>query len=164
MRVTDELAALVLDPAAHLELRVPMTWIVRSVASVRAEMAVHNAHGLPVKLGVQLLPRKPWRLTAYLMIYNQQLRRLDVNASHSNPGPGGETWDEQTHKHRWSEQWANRYAYTPDDIPVIPQAGGTSEHYRGAFEAFCGESGVALTGEYVWSDPPSWSASQGGPA
>ena len=29
----------------------------------------------------------------------------------------------------------------------------TSDHYRGVFEAFCGESGVALAGGYGWSDP-----------
>ncbi|MGH3752391.1 MAG: hypothetical protein ACRDRP_06795 [Pseudonocardiaceae bacterium] len=83
MRVDDNLAALLLSETAHLELRVPMRWETRATA-VRAQLGVHNAHGLPLMLGVQVLTRKPWKLTAYLMIYNQHLRRLDVNGSHRN--------------------------------------------------------------------------------
>ena len=49
--------------------------------SVRAHMGVHNSHGLPLILGVQVLTLKPWKLTAYLMIYGQHIRRLDVNGT-----------------------------------------------------------------------------------
>lgn len=153
MQVTDSLAALVLDPAAHLELRVPMSWVVRP-GRLRAEMSVHNAHGLPLLLGVQLLPRKPWRLTAYLQLYQVQLRRLDVNGSHKNRSPDREVWDERTHKHRWSEACRDTVAYTPGDIPEVPEANPCGDDYRGAFEAFCGEQHIILTGEYRWVDPP----------
>ncbi len=79
----DELTALILGETARLELRVPMRWEIRA-AAVRAQTGVHNAHGLPLLLGVQVLIPKPWKLTAYLMIYGQHLRRLDVNGSHGN--------------------------------------------------------------------------------
>lgn len=79
----DNLAALILSETAHLELRVPMRWETRAT-TVRAQMGVHNAHGLPLMLGIQVLTRKPWKLTVYLTIYNQHLRRLDVNGSHRN--------------------------------------------------------------------------------
>lgn len=118
-------------------------------------MSVHNSYGLPLMLGVQVLPRKPWRLTSYLMIYNVQLRRLDINGSHKNQSPDREVWQERTHKHRWSERAGDTVAYTPDDIPVIPEANQLPEHYRGGFEAFCGELGVGLAGDYTWVDPPA---------
>jgi hypothetical protein len=84
VRVDDDLAALLLDASARLELRVPMRWECRAT-SVRAHMGVHNSHGLPLILGVQVLTLKPWKLTAYLMIYGQHIRRLDVNGSHRKP-------------------------------------------------------------------------------
>lgn len=153
MQVDDALAALLLDGPARLELRVPMRWDARP-GSVRAQMGVHNAHGLPLQLGVQVLPLKPWKLTAYLMVYGQHLRRLDVNGSHRNRTTEREEWAKRTHKHTFSEQHRDTVAYTPGDIPAIPTAGPTGQHYRGAFEAFCSEQSVRLTGEYAWVDPP----------
>lgn len=116
-------------------------------------MGVHNAHGLPVLLGVQVITLKPWKLTAYLMIHNQHLRRLDVNGSHRNLTGDREEWTERTHKHRFSEEHDVTVAYTPGDIPPVPKADVVGDHYRGAFEAFCGEQTIRLTGEYRWIDP-----------
>ncbi|MDQ2882608.1 MAG: hypothetical protein M3Y48_15805 [Actinomycetota bacterium] len=78
MQLDNDLAALVLGETAGLELRVPMKWEIRAT-TVRAQMGVHNAYDLPLLLGVQVLIAKPWKLTSYLMIYGQHLRRLDVN-------------------------------------------------------------------------------------
>jgi len=61
---------------------------------------VHNSHGLPLILGVQVLTLKPWKLTSYLMVYWQHIRRLDVNGSHQNRTGDREEWVERTHKHR----------------------------------------------------------------
>lgn len=152
MRVDNNLAALILDETARLELRVPMRWETRAT-TVRAQMGVHNAHGLPLILGVQVLIPKPWKLTAYLMIYNLHLRRLDINGSHRNRTGDREEWVERTHKHAFSEQHQDAVAYTPGDIPAVPTASVMGEHYRGAFEAFCGEQAIKLTGEYRWIDP-----------
>ena len=152
MQVEDNLTALILDETARLELRVPMRWKTRAT-TVRAQMGVHNAHGLPLVLGVQVLIPKPWKLTAYLMIYNQHLFRLDVNGSHRNRTGDREEWAERTHKHTFSEQHQDTAAYTPGDIPAVPTASVVGEHYHGAFEAFCGEQAIKLTGEYRWIDP-----------
>jgi len=152
VRVDNDLAALLLDPAARLELRVPMRWETRAT-SVRAHMGVHNSHGLPLTLGVQVLTLKPWKLTAYLMIYGQHVRRLDVNGSHRNRTGDREEWVDRTHKHKFSEQHQDTVAYTPDDISTVPRASVVGDHYRGAFEAFCGEQAIRLTGEYRWVDP-----------
>lgn len=121
MRVDDNLAALLLDPSARLELRVPMRWETRPTA-LRAQMGVHNAHGLPLLLGVQVLTMKPWKLTAYLMIYGQHIRRLDVNGAHRNRTGDREEWIERTHKHVFSEQHRDAVAYTPTNIPPVPTA------------------------------------------
>ena len=84
-------------------------------------MGVHNAHALPLLLGVQVLVGKPWRLTVYLMIHGQHLRRLDVTA-HGNRTGDREVWNERTHKHTFSEQYQDTVAYTPGDIPAVPTA------------------------------------------
>jgi hypothetical protein len=152
VRSDNDLAALILGETAGLELRVPMRWETRATV-VRAQMGVHNAHSLPLLLGVQVLIPKPWKLTAYLMIYGQHLRRLDVNGSHGNRTGDREVWNERTHKHTFSEQEQDTVAYTPGDIPAVPTANVVGEHYRGAFEAFCEEQAIKLTGEYRWIDP-----------
>jgi hypothetical protein len=59
-------------------------------------------------------------------------------------------WNERTHKHTFSEQDQDTVAYTPDDIPAVPMRNVVGDHYRGAFEAFCGEQAIKLTGEYRW--------------
>jgi hypothetical protein len=127
VRLDNNLAALILGETARLELRVPMRWGTRAPA-VRAQMSVHNAHGLPLLLGVQVLIPKPWKLTAYLMIYGQHLRRLDVNGSHGNRIGDREVWNERTHKHTFSEQHQDTVAYTPGDIPAIPQVDVVGDH------------------------------------
>jgi hypothetical protein len=128
MRLDNNLASLILGETARLELRVPMRWETRATA-VRAQRGVHNAHALPLLLGVQVLVRKPWRLTVYLMIHGQHLRRLDVNGSHGNRTGDREVWNERTHKHTFSEQHQDTVAYTPGDIPAVPTANVMGEHY-----------------------------------
>lgn len=152
MQLTDKLAAAILDPSAALELRVPVIWKDRSSA-VRAQVGVHNSHGLPLFLGAQVIKDKPWKFTLYLMIYNTHLRRLDINGSHRNKTGDRELWVERTHKHTFSEASRDSDAYTPDDIPEIPLLDVTGEHYREAFEAFCGECNIGLSHTYAWSAP-----------
>jgi len=141
--VDDTLASLVLDPAAKLELRVPVRWVDRGT-SVRANLAVHNTYGVPVIVGMQITKDSPWKPTAYLMIHGVQLRRLDVNATHSNRTPDRE---------RWSEAHGDAVAYTPDNIPPVPMRAIGGEHYRALWEAFLQECGISTTSAYAWSDP-----------
>jgi hypothetical protein len=128
MRLDNNLASLMLGETARLELRVPMRWETRATA-VRAQMGVHNAHALPLLLGVQVLVRKPWRLTVYLRIHGQHFRWLDVNGSHGNRTGDREVWNERTHKHTFSEQHQDTVAYTSGDIPAVPTANVMGEHY-----------------------------------
>jgi hypothetical protein len=150
--VTDQMVAAVLDvTASKLELRVPLTWTHRATTH-RAEAAVHNAHGLPLRLGLQIIADKPWKVTAYLMLHGTQIRRLDVNGSHRNR-TDGQVWRSQTHKHRFSEAHQDAEAYSPSDIPAVPFQNVSDEDYRQVLEAFCGECRIILGGSYVWQPP-----------
>lgn len=101
---------------------------------------------------MQITKDKPWKPTAYLMLEAVQLRRLDVNASHTNPSDR-QRWKWQTHKHRWTELRQDTVAYTPTDIPDVPFEGVTADHLRAVFEAFLGECQIMQAGAYTWNDP-----------
>lgn len=152
MAVTDQLVTAVLDPSAGLALQVPVKWKDRP-AAVRAQMVVHNAHALPLFVGMQVMKDNPWKPTVYLMYENEHLRRLDVNGSHTNRTPDREQWRQRTHKHRWTEEHRDAVAYTPTDIPSVPFDGVTASHLREVFEAFLGECQIEMRGAYSWSDP-----------
>jgi hypothetical protein len=149
--VTDEVVAAVLDPSAGLALQVPVRWKDRP-GTVRAQMAVSNVHGLPLFVGMQVTKMSPWKPTVYLILENEQLRRLDVNGSHTNRTPDREQWTRRTHKHRWSEAHRDAVAYTPAGIPDVPLSDVTSQ-LRGVFEAFLAECHIQTRGAYSWSDP-----------
>lgn len=152
MAVTDELVAAVFDPTAGLALQVPVKWNDRPGA-VRAQMAVSNVHALPLLVGMQVTKDAPWKPTVYLMLENEQLRRLDVNATHTNRTSDRERWLHRTHKHIWTEAHHDAVAYTPTDIPGIPRANVTGRHLREVFEAFLSECRIQTRGAYSWSNP-----------
>lgn len=152
MAMTDRIAAAILDPSAGLALQVPVKWKERP-STVRAEMAVHNTHALPLFIGMQVTKDKPWKPTIYLMYENEHLRRLDVNGSHTNRTADREKWKHRTHKHRWSEAHHDAMAYTPADIPNVPWTAVTGRHLRDVFEAFLRECQIETRGAYSWSDP-----------
>jgi hypothetical protein len=158
--VTDELVAAILDPSPGLALQVPVRWKDR-LATVRAQMSVHNARALPLFVGMQVTKDKPWKPTVYLMYENEQLRRLDVNGTHTNRTPDGEQWMSRTHKHRWSEEHRDAVAYTPADIPSVPWSDVTGHYLCDVFEAFLRECHIEMRGAYSWSDPTLASTTTG---
>jgi hypothetical protein len=158
--VTDQVVAAIMDESAGLALQVPVKWNDRA-AAVRAQMAVHNVHAMPLFVGMQVTKDRPWKPTAYLMLENEQLRRLDINATHSNRMGDQERWVRRTHKHRWSETFHDAEAYTPSDVPAVPYTNVTGDHLRGVFEAFLRECRIETRGAYRWSDPPLTLAASG---
>jgi len=108
---------------------------------------------LRITMGVSLL--QPAKYKILVMRGVQVLRRLDARGSHSNPpgsDPGGsapEVWKRRTHKHRWSDRFADSVAYTPTEISTNVYA--PAEH-EATFRAFCEECNITFTG--AWSDPP----------
>lgn len=160
MTVSDPVVGAVFDPAAGLALQVPVTWKDRP-GTVRAEMALSNVRALPLLVGMQVTKDKPWKPTVYLMLENEQLRRLDVNGSHTNRTPPRERWVHQTHKHVWTEAHRDAVAYTPSDIPAVVPGNVTGEQLREVFEAFLAECGIETRGAYRWSDPTLTSSATG---
>ncbi len=152
MAVTNKLVAAVFDPKAGLALQVPVKWKDRP-ATVRAQMVVSNVRALPLLVGMQVTKDAPWKPTVYLMLENEQLRRLDVNGTHTNRTSDHERWLHSTHKHTWSEAHHDAVAYTPVDVPPIPKTGVTGHHLRDVFEAFLTECRIQTRGAYSWRDP-----------
>lgn len=152
MAVSDPVVEAVFDPTARLALQVPVLWKDRP-GTVRAEMAVSNVRALPLLVGMQVTKAKPWKPTAYLMLENEQLRRLDINGSHTNRTLPREQWVQRTHKHVWSEAHHDAVAYTPGDIPAVALSNVTGEQLREIFEAFLAECHIETRGAYRWSDP-----------
>lgn len=160
MTVNDSVVEAVFDPSARLVLQVPVTWKDRP-GTVRAEMSVSNVHALPLLVGMQVTKAKPWKPTVYLMLENEQLRRLDVNGSHTNRTPPREQWVRQTHKHTWSEAHHDAAAYTPSDIPNVALGKVTAQQLREVFETFLVECHIETRGAYRWSDPTLTSSATG---
>lgn len=95
------------------------------------------------------------------MLENEQLRRLDVNGSHTNRTHDREEWRGRTHKHRWTEAHHDALAYTPDEVPAVPFANVTGQHLREVFEAFLAECHIQTRGAYSWRDPALTSITTG---
>jgi hypothetical protein len=158
--VSDPVVEAVLDPSARLALQVPVRWKDRP-GTARAEMAVSNVRALPLLVGMQVTKAKPWKPTVYLMLENEQLRRLDINGSHTNRTPPRERWVHRTHKHMWSEAHHDAVAYRPSDIPAVALGDMTGEHLREIFEGFLAECHIEPRGAYRWSDPTLTSSTTG---
>lgn len=128
-------------------------------AEARFSVAVFNSAEATLTLRGRLLVDRPWRSHWLLTWGNkgakqtvESLRRLDLRDAHTNPD--GETWDDATHKHRWSASAGDAWAYTPTDIPHAPDIDpDTPDDYRAVFEAFAAECGITLGPDYKWSDP-----------
>jgi hypothetical protein len=103
---------------------------------------------LRLNMAVSILREERYRII--VRRGEQILRRLCVRGSHRNPlASSGETWIGKTHKHRWTEQFADKLAYTPPDIatPTFERS-----EYERVFRAFCKESNIDFRGR--WNDPP----------
>lgn len=162
-RLTDPEAQTLL--AAEKTINEPVKWvpsrtIEAPVTEVRMAVAVSNPQRERLVLGGRIalvVPgRSHWLLTWGDKSHDERpetIRRLDLRDLHRNPD--GEYWDRRTHKHRWSVADANRWAYTPTDIPHDVKAGSdTVDDYRAIFEAFARECGIGFGPYYAWQDPP----------
>lgn len=101
-----------------------------------------------INMAVSMLRREKYKIV--LLRGEQVLRRLDVRGSHRNPRTaGGESWCASTHKHRWTDIYADKAAYTPTDISASTFNSG---EYEVTFLEFCGECNIDFRGQ--WQDPP----------
>jgi hypothetical protein len=123
-------------------------------SEIRAELTVRNAGGHQARMYFRIPRAIPWQYHLVLVVSRQCIRRLDVRGSHTNPDPARERWQLRTHKHRFTDAWGDRWAYTPDDLPPTPaNVDVTTTEYRQVFEAYCHECYID-TSQLVWEDPP----------
>lgn len=58
------------------------------------------------------------RTFAFILRYgkSENIRRLDFNKPHTNPGVMPRTAIAKLHKHKWTDKYQDRWAYEPKDI------------------------------------------------
>ncbi|WP_337973463.1 hypothetical protein [Cellulomonas sp. NTE-D12] len=163
-RLTDAEADLLLDDKS-LVVNEPVRWGVSRWADVnptelRMSVRVFNAFGenlsMRGRISIAIPERSHWALgwgDKRAGEFPVDLRRLDLRDDHQNPD--GARWRGTTHKHRWSSQDGNRWAYTPTDIPheSIGEGSVCDDDYRAIFESFAAECHVELGPEFRWHDP-----------
>ena len=157
-RLTDIEAEEIFATSKSVEATV--VWTVSDTTQARSRVRVFNSMSENLYIDMRIDPALPgsssWIFTwgdKSKAEFSENLRRLDLRASHRNPD--GERWSRKTHKHRWSEEFSNRFAYTPTDIPHDVNAGiDSTDNYREVFEAFATECKIELGQDYRWSDPP----------
>lgn len=139
--------------AADLVVRQNMAWRIRDDTSkrVRLKVAVANRLGEEVWLHMHISMNLPWNYNLALVWRGVAVRRLYVRGSHVNQCEEGHRWVNETHKHRWRDQYRDCWAYTPTDIPDTSGTSLSLSEHRRVFEAFCAESGIRI--EADWVDP-----------
>lgn len=138
---------------ADLVIRQEMQWKRRdNETRLRLRLNVANRLGEPVILHMSIPPRIPWQYSLAL-VWKRPVRRLDMRGSHVNQCDGSNRrWQNETHKHKWRDQYRDGWAYTPDDIPLTPGTALLDGEYQRVFEAFCRESNVELESHWVEPD------------
>ena len=134
-------------------------WELTGNGDLRMDMDVANSMSEHLQIGGRVSAKYAGKSTWWLLWGDneqgecqEQLRRLDIRGSHSNPDD--ERWERKTHKHLWSAEHKNDHAYTPDDIPHDqPGTLVTRDNYREIFEAFAAECGIKTGSDYAWSEP-----------
>ena len=156
-RVTDAVATQIM--ACGKSIHSTPDWKLTGNGDLRTDMDVVSTMGEHLHLGGRISAKYAGKSTWWLLWGSkehgeceEQLRRLDIRGSHSNPD--GERWERRTHKHLWSVELKNEHAYTPDDIPHDqPGTLVTRDNYREIFEAFAAECGIETGPDYLWSEP-----------
>lgn len=109
-----------------------------------------SPHESTVRLNMAVSVLLPEKYKIIVLRGEQALRRLDVRGSHGNPPAGTPgVWHRQTHKHRWTDRFGDKEAYTPPDITTTTFDPGEHE---ATFRALCKECNIEFRGS--WSDPP----------
>lgn len=165
LRYLDETEAdSIMEAVADLHIMQPILWAENpgKTDEWRFNVAVFNALNENLTVTARVNQRRPF-VSHWCLVWGDKrlgeravnLRRLDLRDDHTNPD-GEQDWVSKTHKHIWSSQYGERFAYTPDDIPhdcrlppLVPDS------LKCIFEAFARECGIRLIAPgYQWSEPP----------
>jgi hypothetical protein len=94
---------------------------------------------IPLKVHMNANKSDPTKISVTLVVSGAYpIFRLDVNGSHQNRHTDAGRWHRQTHKHRWTDNCRDAFAYTP--IEVIPN------DPEGVFREFCAEANIEFRG------------------
>ncbi len=98
-----------------------------------------DSRNVNLKIVITLNKYEP-TIYSFALIFNNafRIRGLDVNGSHSNKHTNAEKWISKTHKHKWTNQCRDRFAYTPNDI--------TADDVEGKLKQFCKECNILYQG------------------
>lgn len=162
--ITEKEADAIMSSTADLHIMQPILWDKNpgKPDEWRFNVSVFNALNENLTLTARVHQTHPFK-SHWLLLWGDKrlgeqpvnLRRLDLRDDHLNPDHEQE-WVSKTHKHIWSAQYGERFAYTPDDIPhdrrvppVVPDS------LKCIFEAFSRECGIRLVSPgYHWAEPP----------
>lgn len=99
---------------------------------------------LEMRLSVNELDRGKYAFS--LLLWGaHRIRGLDVAGSHKNNHTDNNRWNQELHKHRWTDICRGSWAYTPDEIPA--------QSMEEAFRAFCNECGIVFNGRWMELPP-----------
>lgn len=84
---------------------------------LKSEVEVENNLILNLKLYLNVNSNN-YNLYSFSLILNNIfcISRFDANGSHKNKHTDNNNWKGATHKHKWTAQCRDRWAFTPTDI------------------------------------------------
>lgn len=105
---------------------------------------IHPQRGirLEMRLSVNDLDRNKYSFSLLWDIH--RIRGLDLGGSHKNNHTDNNRWNQELHKHKWTDTCRGSWAYTPQNFPI--------QTIEESFKEFCRESGISFNGK--WSNPP----------
>jgi len=107
---------------------------------VGCELTVENQLRLTLHVyaNANLMDRGKYSF-ALILSRNYRIASFEAGSSHANRHTDEEKWLGKAHKHQWTEQCRDSFAYTPTDIDT--------QSLETAFRLFCKEIGVDFRGE-----------------
>lgn len=112
--------------------------------AVRFRAPVHSEPGWPLSVFASWNPGAGKLGYTLLLQGEGRIYALNMGIAHTNPG--GETVGD-VHKHRWTEEFRDKWAYVPEDITA------TWDRPVEVWREFCAEAGIKHSGTLA---APEW--------
>lgn len=110
-------------------------------ASVSAEFSERSDLKASMKVHINVNKSDQRKVSITLVVSAAYpIFRLDVHGSHQNRHTDANVWHWQPHKHRWTDNCRDAFAFTPAEIvPTDPE---------GIFREFCVEANIDFQGNF----------------
>ena len=117
-----------------------------SQAWAKCELGVKNKLKANLKLYLNWNTEEQSLFSFSLVLNNAyRIAGIDFNGSHRNRHTDNNLWITKTHKHKWTEECRNSWAYTPEDI--------TGKKAEDVFQTFCRECNIDFQGRFFGLPP-----------